>query len=115
MLFLNRRGLRAADAMPPLRPPHAMPELYRLAGGAPRRKQLACHHCGHTEAIPPTCPVCAAEDTLVPIGPGVERITEEAAAVFPEARVLVMASGHHARPQRRRGRRARDRGPAGGT
>ena len=56
------------------------------------RRQLTCHHCGHTEPIPPACPVCAAADSLVPIGPGVERITEEAAAVFPDARVLVMAS-----------------------
>jgi primosomal protein N' (replication factor Y) len=56
------------------------------------RRELACHHCGHTEPIPPACPICKAEGTLAPIGPGVERITEEAAALFPAARTLVMAS-----------------------
>jgi len=56
------------------------------------RKLLTCHHCGHNEPIPPVCPVCSAEHSLVPIGPGVERITEEATALFPAARLLVMAS-----------------------
>jgi primosomal protein N' (replication factor Y) len=41
---------------------------------------------------PPHCPSCAAEHALVPIGPGVERVQEEAAALFPDARRLVMAS-----------------------
>jgi primosomal protein N' (replication factor Y) len=31
-------------------------------------------------------------DSLTPVGPGIERITEEAAAVFPDARRLIMAS-----------------------
>jgi primosomal protein N' (replication factor Y) len=56
------------------------------------RQVLTCHHCAHTESIPPACPHCSAEGSLVPIGPGVERITEEVAAVFPDARRLVMAS-----------------------
>ena len=92
MLFLNRRG-------------YAPLTLCRACGhrmGCPNctawlvehraRKLLTCHHCGHAEPIPPACPTCAAEGSLVPIGPGVERITEEVAAVFPEARRLVMAS-----------------------
>ena len=33
--------LRAADAVPALRPPHAVPELHRLAGGAPRPPRAA--------------------------------------------------------------------------
>jgi primosomal protein N' len=40
---------------------------------------LSCHHCGHREKMPQTCPGCHAEhDTLVACGPGVERIAEEA-------------------------------------
>jgi primosomal protein N' (replication factor Y) len=56
------------------------------------RQSLQCHHCGHAVAIPPECPACGAAASLTPVGPGVERITEEAAEFFPEARRLVMAS-----------------------
>jgi primosomal protein N' (replication factor Y) len=56
------------------------------------RNQLLCHHCGHTIPIPLECPACAAKDSLTPVGPGIERITEEAALMFPEARRLIMAS-----------------------
>ena len=92
MLFLNRRGYAPLTLCRHCGHRMQCPNCTAWLVEHRARKQLACHHCGHTEAIPPTCPVCAAEDTLVPIGPGVERITEEAAAVFPEARVLVMAS-----------------------
>ena len=56
------------------------------------RRELACHHCGHREPRPERCPNCDAEDSLVPCGPGVERIAEEAASLFPEARGLVLSS-----------------------
>jgi primosomal protein N' (replication factor Y) (superfamily II helicase) len=92
MLFLNRRG-------------YAPLTLCRTCGHRMQcanctawlvehraRGTLQCHHCGHAEPIPPTCPTCGAEHSLTPVGPGVERITEEAAAEFPDARRLVMAS-----------------------
>ena len=37
--------------------------------------------------MPDTCPSCEVEDRLAPVGPGVERLAEEAAALFPEARL----------------------------
>ncbi|WP_158747410.1 primosomal protein N' [Acidisphaera sp. L21] len=92
MLFLNRRGYAPLTLCRHCGHRMQCPNCTAWLVEHRARKQLACHHCGHTEGIPPACPVCAAEDSLVPIGPGVERITEEAAAVFPEARVLVMAS-----------------------
>ncbi|MFN5452525.1 hypothetical protein, partial [Bradyrhizobium sp.] len=47
------------------------------------RQRLVCHHCGFSMPRPPTCPHCAAEESLVAVGPGVERLQEEAAALFP--------------------------------
>jgi primosomal protein N' (replication factor Y) len=41
---------------------------------------------------PATCPHCGAADSLVSIGPGVERLEEEARALFPEARIAVFSS-----------------------
>jgi primosomal protein N' (replication factor Y) (superfamily II helicase) len=54
--------------------------------------RLQCHHCGHSEAFPAVCPECLAAGTMVPCGPGVERLGEEVAARFPEARTALMVS-----------------------
>src|SRR5260221_491093 len=54
--------------------------------------RLQCHHCGHAEALPRYCPSCAAPGALAACGPGVERLAEEVAALFPAARTAVMAS-----------------------
>jgi primosomal protein N' (replication factor Y) len=56
------------------------------------RQRLVCHHCGFSMPRPPACPHCAAEESLVAVGPGVERLQEEAAALFPEARTMVLSS-----------------------
>ena len=56
------------------------------------RKLLVCHHCGHEEKRPDACPNCGAEESLVAIGPGVERLQEEVLDRFPNARTLVMSS-----------------------
>ena len=92
MLFLNRRGYAPLTLCRTCGHRMQCPNCTAWLVEHRARRQLTCHHCGHSEPIPPACPVCQAEDSLVPIGPGVERITEEAAALFPEARVLVMAS-----------------------
>ena len=54
--------------------------------------RLQCHHCGHSETVPALCPECLASGSLVPCGPGVERIREEAEARFPGARIALMVS-----------------------
>ncbi|MHA6263615.1 primosomal protein N' [Arenibacterium sp. CAU 1754] len=55
-------------------------------------KRLMCHQCGETKPIPTKCPSCDAEDRLAPVGPGVERLSEEASALFPEARIATLSS-----------------------
>ncbi|MCC8981930.1 primosomal protein N' [Bradyrhizobium acaciae] len=56
------------------------------------RQRLVCHHCGFSMPRPNICPHCAAEESLVAVGPGVERLQEEAASIFPEARTMVLSS-----------------------
>ncbi len=56
------------------------------------RQRLVCHHCGFSMPRPHQCPHCAAEESLAAIGPGVERLQEEAAALFPDARTMVLSS-----------------------
>lgn len=112
MLFLNRRGYapltlcRACGHR--MHCPHCTAWLVEHRA----RRLLQCHHCGHTIPIPELCPACGAAHSLTPVGPGVERITEEAAERFPDARVLVMASdtmpGPHAAAEAARAISARE-------
>jgi primosomal protein N' (replication factor Y) (superfamily II helicase) len=55
-------------------------------------KRLVCHQCGETKPLPSVCPSCEAEDKLAAVGPGVERLAEEAQALFPDARLAVLSS-----------------------
>lgn len=55
------------------------------------KNQLQCHHCGHHQAMPKVCPECSGEE-LAACGPGVERIGQEASALFPQAKVAVLSS-----------------------
>ena len=55
-------------------------------------QRLVCHQCGETKPIPAVCPSCKVEGKLAPVGPGVERMSEEAAALFPDARISVLSS-----------------------
>ena len=56
------------------------------------QKRLMCHQCGETKPMPRTCPSCQAIDNFAPIGPGVERLAEEATKSFPEASITVLSS-----------------------
>jgi primosomal protein N' (replication factor Y) len=55
-------------------------------------KRLVCHQCGESKPTPTVCPSCEAEDKLAPVGPGVERLGEEATALWPDARIATLSS-----------------------
>ncbi len=55
-------------------------------------KRLVCHQCGESKPVPEVCPSCEAEGRLAPVGPGVERLAEEVAELFPDAKVAVLSS-----------------------
>jgi primosomal protein N' (replication factor Y) (superfamily II helicase) len=99
MLFLNRRGYAPLTLCRHCGHRMQCPNCTAWLVEHRVRRSLQCHHCGHTVPIPEECPACGAANSLVPVGPGVERITEEAAALFPDARRLVMASDTMTGPQ----------------
>lgn len=92
LLFLNRRGYA------PLTVCRACGHQIDCADCDARMvehrflKRLVCHQCGATRPMPTACPSCGAEDRMAPVGPGVERLEEEARALWPEARVAVLSS-----------------------
>jgi primosomal protein N' (replication factor Y) len=92
MLFLNRRGYAPLTLCRHCGHRMACPNCTAWLVEHRARRLLQCHHCGHAVPIPAECPACGATNSLTPVGPGVERITEEAAVLFPAARRLVMAS-----------------------
>jgi primosomal protein N' (replication factor Y) len=92
MLFLNRRGYAPLTLCRHCGHRMQCPNCTAWLVEHRTRNQLLCHHCGHTIPIPPECPACNAKDSLTPVGPGIERITEESAKTFPDARRLIMAS-----------------------
>jgi primosomal protein N' (replication factor Y) (superfamily II helicase) len=55
-------------------------------------KRLMCHQCGETKPLPEACPSCKVEGKMAPVGPGIERLGEEATALFPQARIAVLSS-----------------------
>ncbi len=55
-------------------------------------KRLVCHQCGESKPMPETCPSCDATGKLAAVGPGVERLGEEAALLWPDARVATLSS-----------------------
>ena len=92
LLFLNRRGYaplticRACGQQVGCEHCDARMVEHRF------RKRLVCHQCGSTKPIPTACPSCGAEGRMAALGPGVERVAEEAAALWPEARIAILSS-----------------------
>jgi len=92
MLFLNRRGYAPLTLCRTCGHRIECPSCSAWLVEHRFRRELQCHHCGHTEDVPDACPQCETEDALVACGPGVERMFEEVTSRFPEARVSVMTS-----------------------
>ncbi len=92
LLFLNRRGYAPVTLCRKCGFKFECPNCSAWLVEHRFRRRLECHHCGTFVPIPETCPNCGAEHSLVPCGPGVERIAEEVAELFPEARRVLLSS-----------------------
>ncbi|MEL7197594.1 MAG: primosomal protein N' [Pseudomonadota bacterium] len=100
LLFLNRRGYApltlCRNCGHRFQCPHCSAWLveHRLSA------RLTCHHCGFETQPPKECPECGEPDCMVACGPGVERIADEVASLFPEARVAVATSDTLGNPEK---------------
>ena len=96
ILLLNRRGLT--------------PALHCRACGLSRRCDncdvaltlhgdggLHCHHCGHREPVPETCPSCGSAE-LAHIGAGTQRLEKELERNVPELERVRLDADTAARP-----------------
>jgi primosomal protein N' (replication factor Y) len=57
-------------------------------------KKLLCHYCGYQLPIPKQCPGCGDDQGVLLMGPGIERIAQEVASLFPLARTVLLSSDH---------------------
>lgn len=92
LLFLNRRGYAPLTLCRNCGHRFQCPNCTAWMVEHRLTRRLACHHCGHVMPTPRACPECKAEDSLVACGPGVERIADEVATLFPEAKTAVVTS-----------------------
>ncbi|MGQ7829566.1 primosomal protein N' [Altererythrobacter sp. Z27] len=100
LLFLNRRGYAPLTLCRNCGFRFKCPNCSAWLVEHRLSARLACHHCGHEEQPPATCPECGEPDCLVACGPGVERIADEVEQLFPEARVAVATSDTLNSPER---------------
>ncbi len=92
LLFLNRRGYAPLTLCRTCGHRFECPNCTAWMVEHRLVRRLACHHCGHVMPPPEACPECSAEDSLVPCGPGVERISDEVNRLLPGARTVVATS-----------------------
>jgi primosomal protein N' (replication factor Y) len=92
LLFLNRRGFAPLTLCRHCGHRFQCPNCTAWMVEHRLMRRLACHHCGHVMPPPKACPECGEEDSLVACGPGVERIADEVATLFPEARTAIVTS-----------------------
>jgi primosomal protein N' (replication factor Y) len=92
LLFLNRRGYAPLTLCRACGFRFSCPHCDAWLVDHRFRRNLACHHCGFAIPRPAACPKCTTTESLVACGPGVERLAEEAAALFPDARVMILSS-----------------------
>ncbi|MBV8188793.1 MAG: primosomal protein N' [Alphaproteobacteria bacterium] len=92
LLFLNRRGYAPLTLCRGCGHGIECPQCSAWLVEHRFRRTLVCHHCGHLEPPPQACRYCGAVDQFVACGPGVERLAEEALALFPQARLELFTS-----------------------
>ncbi len=92
LLFLNRRGYAPLTLCRSCGHRIDCPQCTAWLVEHRYRQRLNCHHCGFSLPIPEKCPKCGEPNALVACGPGVERIAEEVAERFPDARPALLSS-----------------------
>ncbi|WP_298303978.1 primosomal protein N' [uncultured Erythrobacter sp.] len=100
LLFLNRRGYAPLTLCRNCGHRFQCPNCSAWLVEHRLSRRLSCHHCGLEGPVPESCLECGEADCLVACGPGVERIADEVAELFPDARVAVATSDTLGSPER---------------
>ncbi len=89
MILRSRRawapGMQCGSCGEIVKCPHCNVSLSHHRDG-----RMVCHYCGHTESYTGTCRKCGG--SLMSLGAGTQKIEEEAASLFPNARIARLDS-----------------------
>ncbi|MGO9565959.1 MAG: primosomal protein N' [Desulfomonilaceae bacterium] len=86
VLFLNRRGFDTFAQCRSCGNVFKCPNCDISLTHHKRARDLRCHVCGFSQAAPPLCPQCSGGKLFFG-GVGTQKVEEELAAVFPDARI----------------------------
>ncbi len=92
LLFLNRRGYAPLTLCRACGFRLQCPNCDSWLVDHRFKRRLVCHLCGFSMPPPAECPNCHATESFAAVGPGVERLEQEAAELFPGRRILVLSS-----------------------
>lgn len=92
MLYLNRRGFAPLIICRACGERLKSPDTDSWLVQHKRTGRAICHHTGYSMPMPSACPSCKTEGALTPVGPGVERVAEEAHILFPDVRIEILSS-----------------------
>ncbi len=90
MLFINRRGFAPIVQCKKCGYVAECPDCSVSMTYHKRVGKLLCHMCGRTAPMPTVCPDCGG--AISTRGAGLEKIADEVAAKFPDARVALVSS-----------------------
>jgi primosomal protein N' (replication factor Y) (superfamily II helicase) len=97
ILLLNRRGIAPALHCRACGTTFRCPDC-DVALVLHRDERLHCHHCGHAEPEPQSCPGCGSTE-LARIGAGTQRLERELAARVPELELIRLDADTVAHPE----------------
>ncbi len=89
LLLLNRRGFSPFLLCPDCGSSFHCPNCDITLTYHQREHQLRCHYCDYVDKVPDLCPHCQGGN-LKPQGAGTERLEQELAELFPNARISRM-------------------------
>ena len=92
LLFLNRRGYSPVMLCKSCGTKYQCPNCDFNLVFHKNKNRLICHHCDYHEKIVNICKHCQSEDSLISLGFGVEKLTEEVKNFAPNARILTITS-----------------------
>lgn len=101
LIYLNRRGYAPLTLCRNCGHRFQCPQCATWLVSHDQGRRLMCHHCGYGQSMPQHCTACSS-DQLAACGPGVERVADEIAALFPTARRAILTSDIPAHPHEMR-------------